>query len=365
MSKKIIEGVRPLQQFMDDGSFLMPEIPAVFRAMQAINAPESVDYDYLLSISGMALRLAWQQGWAAYDGLPNQGVFHDGDGEGVIKLAFDRIGVKYSVKKVSDAGIERAKNDIKTSIDQDVPVLIIGGPHVYSTILGYSDDELYGVATFADAGKRIQPHQYNRIDDWQNKIKTYIMIDEYAPKAMDSGLLSDTLKTAVYLARAKHSEKSGDTAFGISAFDAVAELLVWDESFEMLQMGKRYEGKILFPYDRPEGYYRTDGARTLHDRFWAGYCDFLCMLNGYSNFSRFLEKYAGVFPEWSERLKEAAKYYMRACDYSGELWNYVTPDDAGVAKFKEKDVRYTFAAHMLRAKIYTIKAVELLESIIS
>jgi len=139
---------------------------------------------------------------------------------------------------------------------------------------------------------------------------------------------------------------------------------VWDESFEPLEPGKRYEGNISFPYDRPQGYYREDGARTLGSRFWDGYCDFLCMLNGYDNFSRFLERYAGVVPEWHDKLLQAAKDYHAACDYSGKLWQYVTPDDNGVAKFKDKDVRYAFAAHMLRAKVYTVRAVETLQQLI-
>ena len=49
-----------------------------------------------MSISGMAVRLAWQQGWAAYEGLPNQAVFPNGNGMSVICLALDRIGVKYN-----------------------------------------------------------------------------------------------------------------------------------------------------------------------------------------------------------------------------------------------------------------------------
>ena len=77
----------------------MPEIPAVLRAIQALNAPECMDYDYLLSVSGMAVRLAWQQGWAEYADLPNQGVFYNEDGKGIVETALDRIGVKYTVKK--------------------------------------------------------------------------------------------------------------------------------------------------------------------------------------------------------------------------------------------------------------------------
>jgi len=364
MSEKFVEGVKPLQQFMDDGSFLMLDISAIFRAMQALRAPEYVDYDYLLSVSGMAVRLAWQQGWAGFTGLPNKSVFYSADGKDVIDVAFGCVGVTSTRKKVSDVGIKTAEADIKTSIDKGAPVVVFGVSPALTTILGYRDSELYGVSTWLDPSKRIAPHQYNRIDDWKNIINEYILINDYKPKAMDRVLFTDTLKRAVYLARTTRLDCLRDTALGISAFDAVAEMMVWDESFEPLEPGKQYEGEIVFPYDRPEEYYRRDGARTLDDRFWSGYCDFLCMLNGYGNFARFLDKYADLLPERNGHVKEAVKYYCRACDYSGELWKYVTPDAAGVAKFKEKDVRYVFAAHMVRAKIYTIKAVEILERLI-
>lgn len=363
MAEKFIEGVKPLQQFMEDGSFLMPEIPAVYRAMQALNAPEYIDYDYLLSVSGMAVRLAWQQGWAEYAALPNQGVFYNENDRDIVEIALDRIGVKYTIKNVADVRMEAAKAEIKASLDKGIPVLI-QEPFVYATALGYRDDDLYGVATFADANQRIAPQNYNRFSSWREETRSYLLIDTYTPRAMDGDLLRATLRTAVYLARTARLDRWGDTALGISSFDAVAEMMVWDEGFEPLEPGKTYGGVLSFPYDRPEGYYRTDGARTLGKRFWAGYCDFLCMLNGYGNFARFLEKYAGIVPAWSGRLNEAAAYYNRACDYSGALWAYVTPNEEGVAKFKQKEVRYAFAAHMLRAKIYTVKAVEILENLL-
>ncbi|MCL2463219.1 MAG: hypothetical protein FWF44_11180 [Defluviitaleaceae bacterium] len=362
---KFIEGVRPLQQFMDDGSFLMPEIPAVFRVLQALCAPDYIDYDYLLSVSGMAVRLAWQQGWAAYGGLPNQGAFPEGDGLSVAELALQRAGAGYTARKMADVGPDTAGREIKASLDREVPVLLWGGPHVCTAVLGYDGEELFGVSTFADQNRRIAPYGYNQIENWREKAEAYILPDSFAPKPMDEALLGDVLRTAARLARVTHVDRLGDTAFGTASFDAVAELMVWDENFEPLTPGQRYEGELSFPYERPAGYYRTDGARTLGDRFWAGYCDFLCMLNGYANFSRFLDKYADVRPDWSEALREASRCYFRACDYSGALWSYVTPDDAGVAKFREPEVRYAFAAHMLRAKIYTIRAVEAMERVIS
>ncbi|MDF2542466.1 MAG: hypothetical protein K0S47_2184 [Herbinix sp.] len=63
-------------------------------------------------------------------------------------------------------------------------------------------------------------------------------------------------------------------------------------------------------------------------------------------------------------IKKAAEYYNTACNYSGELWNYVTSDKNGLEKFKTKEVRYAFATHMLRAKIYTVRAVMILEKLI-
>lgn len=361
MGSKIIAGIKPLAQFMDDGSFLLPEIPAVFRAVQALGCPEWVDYDYVLSISGAAVRLSWQPGWAAYDGLPNQAdLFFDGEEYTDIKLALDRLGVSYKLRYAAEVGLATARREITDSLDREIPVLLTDGS---ICILGYDGDSLLGVSTFADQNKREAPHNYNRFDDWTSELTAYFIIESYTPRGMDRQLLSETLETAVKLAMNTRISKLGDTALGISSFDALAEQLVWDESFEPLEPGKRYEGKISFPYDRPEGYYREDGARTLAGRFWAGYCDFLCMLNGYSNFAQFLEKYAAVVPEWQEQLLEAAKNYQAASDYSGKLWQYVTPDENGVAKFKDKEVRYAFAAHMLRAKIFTVRAVEILQKL--
>ena len=85
-------GVRPLAQFMEDGSFLMPEVPAVLRALQAMGAPEWLDYDYAMSVSGAALRLTWQMGWAGYEDLPNQAeVFFNGRPHGVIETALTNL----------------------------------------------------------------------------------------------------------------------------------------------------------------------------------------------------------------------------------------------------------------------------------
>lgn len=361
MSRKFICGVKPLQQFMEDGSFLMPEIPAVLRAAQAMNSPEYIDYDYLLSVSGMALRLAWQQGWAEYADIPNQGIFYGSD---VVETALERVGIKYIKRSVADVGVNTALTEIKELLDKDIPAILRGGPHVVSAVLGYDEDELFGVSTFADRSKSLPENGYNRIEGLKDEMEEYILITDFIPKPMDRKLLLDTFKTAVFYSRTVRTDEHGDTALGVSSFDAIAELMVWDEGFEQLNSNGCFEGELSFPYDRPDGYYRTDGAATLAQRFWSGYCDFLCMLNGYGNFARFLEKYADIIPEHSVKIKEASEYYNRACGYSGELWKYVTPDDAGVKKFSTKEVRYTFAAHMLRAKIYTLRAVEILEEIL-
>lgn len=384
MSKKIIDNVKILYQMMDDGSMLLPDMPVVYRLMQVLGSPSWVDYDYIMSISGAAVRLSWQQGWAGHDGEPNQStLFINGDELIEYKRVFSRLGVSYSTHyiigkktdkdKSNDDNIiwntpQEAKKDIVNSINRGIPV-IINEPYVTSLILGYEDDGsvLYGISIFAPKEGRVLPHNYNKIVNWENEIKKYFLISNYTPRCMDKELLTEVFETAVELARTVRIDKLGDTALGISAFDALAEQLVWDESFEVLEPDKRYEGEINWPYDKPKGYYSEDGARSLSDRFWKGYCDFLCMLYGYSSFSRFLKRQvdAGIAPEWSNELQKAAKYYDIACDYADRLWDYVTPDNKGVAKFKNKEVRYTFAAHMLRAKIYTIKAVEELDKLLA
>lgn len=355
-----IENVKPLQQFMDDGSFLMPEIPAVFRTLQTAGAADFLDYDYLLSVSGMAVRLSWQPGWAEYAELPNQACeFYGTDPLEPIKLALERAGADYKFYLVEEQGIEKAERDIKMSVDRGFPV-IVNGISVMSTVTGYDGDDLFGVCTFLPQEKRNELG-YNKIENWRSSIKNYIIIEKLSPLTVDKAILANVLKTAVKLAR---TEKVRNAICGINSFDALTEMLVWDESFEQFGNSIHYSEETKYPYERGDNYWRDDGAHDLGKRFWSGYCDFLCMLNGYDNFSKFLEKYASVVPEWHDKLLSAASYYMRACDYSGELWKYVTPDDAGVLKFKTSEVRYVFAAHMLRAKIYTIKAVESIEQLL-
>ncbi len=363
MAENFILGVRPLQQFMEDGSFLMPEIPAAFRAIQALHAPDFMDYTYLLSVSGSALRIAWQQGWAGYDNVPNQGIFYNEGNRSIFEILFDRIGLQYTMRRMEDVGPETAAQEIKASIDRGIPVLMNG----VFTILGYRDDALYGIATFLGQDQVDMVNGYHRINDFPAKTDNYILLSDFCPRAMDAALLKEVLQTAVYQARTTRLDMHGDTALGVSSFDALAEMLVWDESFaplDAVQVGNRIDGKIDFPYDRPNGYYHTDGGKCLPDRFWCGYCDYLCMLNEYDNFADFLKRYAAVVPAWKDALEQAAEDYHCAADYSGALWQYVSPDDAGVAKFKEPSVRYAFAAHMLRAKIFTLRAVERLEKLL-
>ena len=157
MREHWIAGVKPLAQFMEDGSFLMPEIPALLRALQAMGAPAAFDYDYLLSLSGMAVRLVWQQGWAEYRDTPNQGVFY---GKNVVELALDRVGAGYTVRRFDNGAAE----EVRRLLDSGRPVLMQGGAQAYAALLGYRGNDFYGVSTFADASQRIAPHAYNRID---------------------------------------------------------------------------------------------------------------------------------------------------------------------------------------------------------
>lgn len=251
MPEHFIPGIRPLQQFMEDGSFLMPEIPAVYRAVQALNAPDAFDYDYLLSISGMAVRLVWQPGWAEYASLPNQGVFYNQDDRDIIEIALERIGVSFNRRFVADVGLDQAKLEIMDSLDRNIPV-IIQEPCVYAAVLGYRGNTLYGVSTFADADKRIAPYRYNAFNTWEAETKSYLLIESFTPRHMDEALLQEVLRTAVHQARTARRACLGDTALGVSAFDALAEMLVWDEGFAQLTPGKRMKGRSPFPMSAPK-----------------------------------------------------------------------------------------------------------------
>lgn len=380
---KIIKGIKPLKQFMDDGSMLLPDIPVAYRLLQTMNAPSYMDYDYLLSISGAAVRLNWQPGFAAYDGEPNQSeLFVNGDRLTELRNLFERTGMRVTInlikgnksfwkynysKPVNWISSSIGKNIIIESINKDKPIMI-WGPQKAMLVTGYENDGdiLYGVCTMREGKEVLDEYNYIKVDNWEKELKAVFEVISFEPVKPNKELLYKTLTTAVNLARTSKQKALGNTELGLSAFDAVAEHLVWDESFEPLEVDKKYEGKITWPKLLYKGYYREDGARTLEGRFWAGYCDFLCMLNGYGNFSRFLESRSKEddFKFWKRELLEASKCYNKACDYSGELWKIVTPDREGIIKFKTSEVRYTFAAHMLRAKIYTQKALAQLDIII-
>ncbi len=81
MSSKLISGIREVRQFMKgEGNFLLAYAPAFLRLLQSLGAPEYMDYNFVMAVSGAATRLSWQQGWAAYEGEPNQSeLFVNGD----------------------------------------------------------------------------------------------------------------------------------------------------------------------------------------------------------------------------------------------------------------------------------------------
>lgn len=169
----------------------MPEIPAALRALQALGAPDYMDYDFLMSITGMAVRLAWQPGWAAYQGLPNQAVFPDGTGFDYALRAVDGAGAKYIVKSLTDTVL--ARKEIQAAIDKGKPVLL-DEPFVCSTVLGYKENVLYGVSTFAPPEERTQPYQYTPLNNWCEQTKRYVLIERLLPQPVDRQLLAQTIK---------------------------------------------------------------------------------------------------------------------------------------------------------------------------
>lgn len=382
---KVITGVKQVRQFMDDGSMLAVSAGAMFRLLQSMGAPGYMDYDFIVSTSGAGARLTWQPGWAGWDEEPNQSTrLVNGDRLHEIRRGLAAAGIAYEACLLEDkrawweggytgdvtwVDVEKAEEDIRRSIDEGAPVLAMGvfGPPEASPLTGYSADgsQLYGV-TQAVQGNEVDPETgYAHAGDWRGNLCAYFRVREFTPRAIDKQLIKETIANMVYLARLGRVDKLGDTALGLAAFDALAEHLVWDEGFEGLPVNGEYEGKLSWQADMPDGYYRTDGARCLSPRFWAGYCDFLCMLNGFDNVSRFLRRAKDVVPEWSDAIERAANYYFFSSEFSGDLWNYVTPDDAGVAKFGERDTRAIFGASMIKARQFAEKAVVILEGLLA
>ena len=179
MPEKFIGNMKPLQQFMEDGPFLVPEIPVVFRALQALSAPEYIDY---LCFLGCRKRLD-----SVYSHIPpTPAAMRDeppsrthSASKDTIEIAFDRTGVKYAVKAVKDVGISTAKKEKKAPLTKGQPVLVKAPCDV--TVLGHQDNGLYGVWIFANPDERAPPHGYNCVADWRKTIKAYVLIDEYVP----------------------------------------------------------------------------------------------------------------------------------------------------------------------------------------
>ncbi|MDF2700775.1 MAG: hypothetical protein K0Q49_2338 [Haloplasmataceae bacterium] len=340
MTCKLITGIKEIHQFMkDEGNFLLPFAPAFLRLLQSLNAPNYMNYDFVMCVSGASTRLSWQQGWAAYEGEPNQSeLFVNGD-----RLTEYRKGFEG---------------------DQAIPVLAHGIDSPTCLIMGYENDgeKLDILHLFIPDEKKVGETKYMiSSENWQDQITMYCIINSFTPRIINKQLLVEIMENVIYLAKL---ENYGSTALGINAIQTLAEHLVWDEGFEKLEPKEKYEGELSWHYERPKSYYREDGARNLHERFWAGYCDFLCMLNGFNALWQFMNKYKDIVPEWIEDLQEASVCARRVCDYTGELWQYVSADELGLLKFKTKDVRSIFAAHMLRAKIYTKRIIEIFERLL-
>ena len=386
MADKLIEGIKEIHQFTEgEGNFLLPYAPAYLRLLQSLGAPDYMDYDFVLCVSGAAVRVSWQQGWAAYEDEPNQSeLFINGDRLTEYRRGFAGAGVEAEIclseakrerwrghysGSVTWAGGEKAKTDITASIDRGIPVPahgIAGEPACL--IIGYEDGgtRLCVMSIFTPADKKTGKSKY-RISDgsWTDEITLYCIVRGFRPRAVDMTLLREVMTNVICLARLKSYDKAGSewhVTYGLEAIGSLAEHLVWDEGFEPLEPYEKYSGSLSWQYERPPGYWRRDGARCLSDRFWAGYCDFLCMLNGFESLKNFIDRMKDKAPpEWSDDLAEASRCAGRIADFTGELWKYVTADEEGLRKFKTADIRSIFAGHMLRVKIYYTRVTEIFE----
>lgn len=389
MSDKMIGGIKKIHQFMEgEGNFLLPFAPAYLRLLQALNAPAYMDYNFVLCVSGAAVRVSWLQGWAEYKDEPNQSeLFVNGDRLTEYRKGFQGAGLEaefylseskrswwsgnYS-GNVTWTDSKKAKADITASIDKGIPVLahgVAGEPTCL--IIGYKNDgaRLCLISIFTPDDKKIGESDCRLSDEnWTDEITLYCIVTKFTPRHVDKAMLREIMETVIYLARIQKPEieiPGRHVSLGLEAILSAAEHLVWDEGFEALEPGKKYEGELSWPYARPTGFWRDDGARSLSSRFWAGYCDFLCMLNGFVALEHFLSRYKEIVPEWSAELEEAARCACCIADYTGELWKYVTPDEEGLKKFKTADIRSIFAAHMLRVRIYYTRITEIFDRLLN
>ena len=371
--------VKEIRMFMpgeENGAFLLPYAPAYLRLLQSLGAPGHMNYSFVMAVSGAATRVAWLPGWT--DGAFHRELYINGDRLVEFRRGFKGAGVEAEFclneaqrewwakdfsGEVTWVTPEKARADIVASLNKGVPVLALLKHSAACLIIGHegNGNRLNFIFAFSKEEDKMGESRYELTpENWADEIKMYCLVKSFEPRAVDKALLREVMQTAVALARAGNV---GDCAVGLNAQQMLAEHLVWDEGFAQLDLAP-FDGALSWPYERPEGYWREENARSLGARFWGGYCDFLCMQNGFGNLGMFLEAHKDVVPEWSGAFQEAARCAERNAYFTGALWQHVQGNDEGMLKFKTEDIRSIFAGHMLRSKIYHLRMVEIFERLL-
>ena len=379
--KDVLLPVREIRQFMpgegEGNLFLLPYAPAYLRLLQSLGAPEHMNYSFVMSVSGAATRLAWLPGWSG--GEPQSNLYAEGGRLAELRRGFKGAGVEAEfclneahkawweetvIGEVTWVNAEKARTDIVASLNKGVPVLASGLAHdAIGLIIGHEGNgaRLNFISILLPEEEKMGESRYVLTSEkWADEIKMYCLVKNFTPRVVDRALLREVMQTVVTQARA---ENIGDCAIGLNAQQMLAEHLVWDEGFAQLDIA-RFDGMLKWPYERPEGYWREKQARSLGDRFWAGYCNFLCSQNGFDNLAQFLMAHNDVVPEWKEAIREAARCAERNAYFTGALWQHVSGNDEGMLKFQTDDIRSIFAGHMLRSKIYHLRMVEIFERLL-
>jgi RNA polymerase sigma factor (sigma-70 family) len=361
---KVIAGVQKLEQMPASGETMFTYFCGSLKVLlDAAGVEPHLDYAHIVTTSGAALRMIWKKGFhfenEAFNAAHNDPFM-------LVRWGLEACGCQWALRLnatfagdypgTATAGVtlvdeDTARKDICRSIDRGMPVLAIGvvGPPEFCVVTGYDDDgrtlmgwnywqnEVTEPDLVTDSGG------YFRKGNWYQNTRGYVLITRIRPVVLDKEYCKVVLQRAVELERTY--DVHGHAA-GLEAFRAWADQLLSDDEFVEGSDAERASGV------------------SLNDKFIV-YLDNHCVLNERAKAASFLERMGAAVPEWAERLGEAARYYRKAAEFSGAMWQYVAFGEEGLYKFRNPDTRAILAGHILKARMWEEKAVACIERLLA
>jgi hypothetical protein len=295
---------------------------------------ETPDYDYLMGVTGAALRRFWQR--------------DDGGNVDLMYLApepYERVlkALGWTFRDVQASDEKTVRDAIIASIDAGRPVLAFGiiGPPECGIVTGYEADGtvLRGWSYFQDPAVE---GYYAQTDwfahgEWAGGLAA-IVLGERTDRPSDRDTLIPALEWAVSLERTPVRPERPDHVSGLAAYGAWADALEVDADYPL------------------------DNGEVLATRLMV-HGDQCVMLEERRNAANFLRWGAGVLPEVCDELCAAARHYDEAANQMPRVWLWggeMGPAEAqGLA---DPATRPGIAAGIRDAAAWEARGVECLEA---